>query len=85
MRITRHDKSDVVELSDGSTWRIWPGDAPKTLEWLPTTEIDVADAEDKDDICSHVLIDRSNGARVRVINAAENWPAHVVRRSLRGG
>ena len=62
MRITRHNKSDVVELSDGSTWRIWPGDAVTTLQWLPTTEIDVADIEDE--FCSHALIDRSDGSRV---------------------
>jgi hypothetical protein len=83
MRIKRHDRSHVVELSDGSAWRIWPGDAPQTLQWLPTTEIDVADSEH--DICSHVLVDRSTGSRVRVISVAENWPAHAVRRSLRGG
>jgi hypothetical protein len=28
----------MVELRDGSAWRIWPGDIPKTLQWLPTTE-----------------------------------------------
>jgi hypothetical protein len=35
----------MVELRDGSAWRIWPGDIPKTLQWLPTTEIDVADID----------------------------------------
>src|SRR5438477_7722381 len=74
MRITRHNKSDVVELSDGSTWRIWPGDAVTTLQWLPTTEIDVADIEDE--FCSHALIDRSDGSRVRVIRASSDWPVH---------
>jgi len=58
----------MVELRDGSAWRIWPGDIPKTLQWLPTTEIDVADIEDE--ICSHALVDRSNGSRVRVIRAS---------------
>ena len=24
----------MVELRDGSAWRIWPGDIPKTLQWL---------------------------------------------------
>jgi hypothetical protein len=52
-----------VELRDGSAWRIWPGDIPKALQWLPTTEIDVADIDDE--ICSHALIDRSSGSRVR--------------------
>ncbi len=61
MQIKQHDRSHMVELKDGSAWRIWPGDIPKTLQWLPTTEIDVADIEDE--ICSHALVDRSNGSR----------------------
>jgi hypothetical protein len=47
MQIKRHDRSHMVELRDGSAWRIWPSDIPKTLQWLPTTEIDVADIEDE--------------------------------------
>jgi hypothetical protein len=84
MRIKRHDRSHIVELSDGSSWRIWPGDAPKTLEWLPTTEIEVEDLEDAD-ICSHALINRSDGSRVRVIKASEEWPVQAVKRSLGEG
>jgi hypothetical protein len=41
MRIVKHDESHIVELSDGSVWRIWPADIAITLQWLPTTEIDV--------------------------------------------
>jgi hypothetical protein len=41
MRIAKHDKSYIVELSDSSGWRIRPADMPGTLQWLPTTEIDV--------------------------------------------
>jgi hypothetical protein len=68
----------MVELRDGSAWRIWPGDIPKTLQWLPTTEIDVANIDDK--ICSHALINRSNGSRVRVISAARLLrPADCIR------
>lgn len=52
MRIKQHDRSHIVD-SDGSAWRIWPGDTPKTLQWLSTTEIDVADIEEA--ICSHAL------------------------------
>ena len=58
----------MVEIRDGSAWRIWPGDVSKTLQWLRTTEIDVADIDDE--ICSHALIDRSSGSRVRVIRAS---------------
>ncbi len=31
MRIKRHEKSYIVELEDGSEWRIWPGDLVATL------------------------------------------------------
>jgi hypothetical protein len=47
MQIKKHDRSYMVERRDGSAWRIWPSDIPKTLEWLPTTEIDVADIDDE--------------------------------------
>ncbi len=82
--ITRHDVSDNVELSDGSKWRIWPGDIPTTLGWLPNTEIEISGIDDQ--ICSHVLInyfDRSQ--RVRVIKANEHWPVEKVRRQLGEG
>jgi hypothetical protein len=69
--------------SETFAWRIWPGDIPKTLQWRPTTDIDVADIDDE--ICSHALIDRSNGSRVRVISVSARWPAAAVRRCLRQG
>ena len=47
------------------------------------TEVDVADIDDE--ICSHALVDRSNGSRVRVISASAQWPAAAVRRCLRHG
>ena len=73
----------MVELRDGSAWRVWPGDIPRTLQWLPTTEVDVAHIDDE--ICSHAPVDRSNGSRVRVISASAQWPAAAVRRCLRHG
>jgi hypothetical protein len=42
MLIKKHDKSHIVELEDGSRWRIWPGDIATTLQWLPTTELRVS-------------------------------------------
>lgn len=72
-----------MELSDGSTWRIWPGDVSKTLQWLPATELDVAKIEDG--ICSHALVTHSDGSWVRVIRANEDWPVDVVRHALRAG
>lgn len=83
MRIKRHDKSDIVELDDGSRWRIWPGDSPQTLQWLPTTEVELAAIDDA--FCSHALVDRSDASRVRVIEAGATWPVEQVRRSLKTG
>ena len=39
MLIKRHDKSHIVQLEDGSMWRIWRVAA--TLQWLPNTELQV--------------------------------------------
>jgi hypothetical protein len=83
MRIKSHYKSDVVELADGSKWRIWPGDVATTLKWLPTTEIAISEIEDE--FCSHALIDQSDGSKVRAIEATADWPIDKVRRSLKGG
>ena len=80
MRITKHDKCYIVELSDSSAWRIWPADMADTLQWLPATEIEVRKIDDK--TCSHALINRSDGSQVRVIRANREWPVDAIRRSL---
>lgn len=82
MLIARHDKSHIVELDDGSRWRIWPGDVAATLQWLPTTEIDVVEIDDE--CCSHALVSQ-DGTRIRVIMADADWPAETVRERLRRG
>jgi hypothetical protein len=79
--IVRHDTSDIVQLSDGSRWRIWLGDVAATLQWYPTTELEIEPVEDE--LCSHVLINRANGSRVRVIDEGSNWPPEEVQRSLK--
>ncbi len=83
LRISRHDTVDVVELSDGTTWRIWPADVPATLRWLPNTELEIAVSIDN--FCSHELINREDNSRVRIIAANEIWPAEGVRRILEKG
>jgi hypothetical protein len=82
MLIKKHDKSYIVELDDGSLWRIWPGDIALTLNWLPTTDLLVSDIGDE--FCSHALIDQADGSRVRVIEASEDWPVEHVRRFHEG-
>ena len=82
-RIKSHAKSHIVELTDGSKWRIWPGDLAATLGWAPEVEIEAMPIEDE--FCSHVLVDQSDGSKVRAIDASNDWPVEQVRRFLRGG
>ena len=82
-RIKSHAKSHIVELTDGSKWRIWPGDLAATLGWTPEAEIEALPIEDE--FCSHVLVGQSDGSRVRAIDASHDWPVEEVRKSLRGG
>ena len=83
LRIARHDRSDIVEFEDGSSWRIWPADVPATLQWMPSTEFDIAPAADE--LCSHVLVNRADNSRVRVIAASELWPLDELQNSLKKG
>ncbi len=80
VKIRRHDRSYLVELSDTSAWRIWPADISKTLMWLPTTEIDVVPVAHQ--VCSYALVDRADGSLVRVIKADMEWPVDTVRQLL---
>jgi hypothetical protein len=80
MRITKHEKSYIVALSDRSAWRIWPADMADTLQWFPTTEIDIREIEDE--TRSHALINRADGSHVRVIKANQKWAVQEIWRSL---
>jgi hypothetical protein len=83
MLIKKHDKSYVVLLEDESSWRIWPGDIALTLNWQPTTDLLVSEIDDE--FCSHALVDQTDGSRVRVIEASDDWPVEHVRRSMKEG
>jgi hypothetical protein len=61
MLISRHDRSHIVELEDGTRWRIWPGDIATTLQWLPTTQLQVVAIDHE--FYSHVLINQSDGSK----------------------
>ena len=65
MRIKKRDKSHVVELDDGSAWRIWPADIAAVLQWTPSSRIGVSEIDDP--YCTHALVDRTSGTRDRVI------------------
>jgi len=76
MRIKKHEESHIVELEDGSEWRIWPGDLAATLLWMPSSRLAVAEIDH--DYCTHVLFDRLYGTAVRAIEADAAWtPEHI--------
>jgi hypothetical protein len=83
MLISRHHKSHIVELEDGTRWHIWPGDIATTLQWLPTTQLQVVAIDHE--FYSHVLINQSDGSKVGVIRADADWPAKQVRWHLKKG
>ena len=83
MKIRAHSESHVVDLDDGSKWRIFPGDLDVTLNWKPETDLKLVLIEDE--ISSHALINTTDNSRVRVLPASENWPIGLVTSMLRGG
>lgn len=80
MRIKKHEKSYIVELEDGSAWRIRPGDLVIPLLWMPSTRLAVSEIDDE--YCTHVLIDRIHGTSVRVIEAVADWSPDEIAASL---
>ena len=81
MLIKQHDKSYIVEMEDGSKWRIWPGDLATTLKWTPSAQLAVVEIDDQ--FCTHALVDQADGTRVRVIAAKEDWSPENVEASLK--
>jgi hypothetical protein len=82
MKIRSHRESHIVELDDGSTWRIFPGDLEVTLNWKPETDLKLVHIDDA--VSSHALISDDN-TRVRVLSAAEHWPVKDVKIQLKNG
>jgi hypothetical protein len=82
MKIRRHFESHIVELDDGSTWRIFPGDIDVTLNWRPKADLKLVHIDDQ--ISSHALISSDN-RRVRVLPFSENWPVKDVKAVLKDG
>ena len=83
MQIEKHEKSYIVKLDDGSNWRIWPADIALTLGWSHAKVLDVSEIDDE--FCSHTLVDKKDGSRVRVIEASKDWPVQQVRQSFKKG
>jgi hypothetical protein len=82
MRIKNHETSHIVELEDGSAWRIWPADLAVPLFWKASTRLAVSEIEDE--CCTHVLVDRLDGTRVRAVEASTAWAPEKIEISLLG-
>lgn len=83
MKIQSHSESHLVELDDGSKWKIFPGDLDITLHWGPDTDVRVEQVEEE--ISSHALVSVADNARVRVIPATKEWPVREVKKVLKEG
>jgi hypothetical protein len=83
MKIRRHSESHIVELDDGTTWRVFPGDLDVTLNWQPDTELKLVHIDDE--ISSHALVSEGDNSRVRVISTSENWRVKEVKTMLKDG
>ena len=83
MKIQSHSESHLVELDDGSKWKIFPGDLDITLHWGPDTDVRVEQVGEE--ISSHALVSVADSARVRVIPATEEWPVREVKKVLKEG
>jgi hypothetical protein len=70
-----------VELDDGSTWQIFPGDLDVTLSWKPDTELKLVRIDDP--VSSHALISEDDNSSVRALPEGEKWPADKVRTVLK--
>ena len=84
MKIRSHSESHLVELDDGSKWKIFPGDLDITLHWGPETDVRVVE-QVEEEISSHALVSVADNARVRVIPATKEWPVREVKKFLKEG
>jgi len=83
VKIRSHPESHIVELDDGSRWKIFPGDLDVTLQWKPETDLAVELFEDE--VSSHALVNAADKSSVRVIPATEEWPVREVKHVLKEG
>jgi hypothetical protein len=83
MKIRRHSESHLVEMDDGSRWRIFPGDIDVTLNWQPDDDLKLVLIDDE--ASSHALVSASDNSSVRVLSVDEDWSATDVKNILSEG
>lgn len=77
MRIRKSGNTCIVELDNGSAWRVWPDDVERIKEWTHITRLSLHRFDGG--FCTHVILERLSGICVRVIDAAEHWPSESIR------
>jgi hypothetical protein len=82
MKIRSHAESHIVELEDGSRWRIFPGDLDATLDWTPETELAVVTVNDA--VSARALVTVTGGL-VHILPADEQWPVQNAKSILKNG
>jgi hypothetical protein len=82
MKIRSHAESHIVELEDGSRWRIFPGDLDATLDWTPETELAIVAVDDEVSALALVMV---AGGLVHVLPAGEQWPVQNAKSILKNG
>jgi len=65
LKIRTHSESHIVELDDGTKWRVFPGDLAVTLNWQPDADLNIVRIVD--DVASHALVSVTDNSRVRVV------------------
>ena len=83
MKIRRHSESHLVEMDDGSRWRIFPGDIDVTLNWQPDDDLKLVLIDDE--ASSHALVSAADNSSVRVLSVNEDWSAMDVKNILSEG
>jgi hypothetical protein len=83
LKIRTHSESHIVELDDGTKWRVFPADLAVTLNWQPDGDLNIVRIVD--DVASHALVSATDNSRVRVIAASEDWPAGDIKETLKRG
>jgi hypothetical protein len=83
MKICQQSESHIVELDDGTSWRVFPGDLDVTLNWQPDTDPKLVRIDD--DISPHALVSIDDNSRARVLLTSENWPVKEVKTMLKEG
>jgi hypothetical protein len=71
-----HSEGHIVELDDGSTWRIFPGGMDVTLNWRPDTQLKLIHIDDRQDqLARPKQFRQHDNRRVRVLSVSESWPS----------